>query len=577
MNSRFTAWRHPLIVTLPLLAILAGCTGGDSAKPKTHALATYSSATWEALPAVSDSDLVAGFGSWRSACTRLKADAVWGPTCAAAANVPQSAAEIRAFLKQNLDVYGLRAENDNPNGLITGYYEPVYPGSLTPTATANVPVYGVPEDMIIVSLDSIYPELKGKRLRGRLEGRVLKPYDDAATIESKGVKAPVVAYLTDPMNLQFLQIQGSGRIQTEDGKQLRIAYADQNGHPYRPIGRWLVEQGELKKEDVTMSAISNWAKANPTRIPQLLASNPSYVFFTRNPDSNEGPRGSLNVPLTAGYSAAVDRKVIPLGSLLWLSTTKPDGTPLVRPVAAQDTGGAIAGEVRADLFWGTGDAAGQLAGDMKQQGQIWMLWPKGKELPQVPQVADKPYRQKIAAFGSSYRSMHSSVGAAAGCDLLSLLSDRHKEKRSNQPHPDKPHHRTQCSPVSQVADDVQQATGDKQHGQHIDRHQLRRADQMRNDHCGSKRGRHFKAVQLRGMGATGDAIDAVEKVPWIVIVLEAETAGGLRHDRAHVRQENRDQHTPQSHCHNVVLFSIGEIGERSELHHQHADQHLPTG
>jgi membrane-bound lytic murein transglycosylase A len=112
------------------------------------------------------------------------------------------------------------------------------------------------------------------------------------------------------------------------------------------------------------------------------------VFFTRNPDSNEGPRGSLNVPLTAGYSAAVDRKVIPLGSLLWLSTTKPDGTALVRPVAAQDTGGAIAGEVRADLFWGTGDAAGQLAGDMKQQGQIWMLWPKGAALPQVPQVAD---------------------------------------------------------------------------------------------------------------------------------------------------------------------------------------------
>jgi membrane-bound lytic murein transglycosylase A len=151
----------------------------------------------------------------------------------------------------------------------------------------------------------------------------------------------------------------------------------------------LVEQGELKKEDVTMGAISNWAKANPARIPELLGSNPSYVFFTQNPDSNEGPRGSLNVPLTAGYSAAVDRKVIPLGSLLWLSTTKPDGTALVRPVAAQDTGGAIAGEVRADLFCGTGEAAGQLAGDMKQQGQIWMLWPKGAALPQVPQVADK--------------------------------------------------------------------------------------------------------------------------------------------------------------------------------------------
>ena len=120
-------------------------------------LATYVSAPWEALPSVSDADLLAGFGSWRSACTRLKADATWGPTCAAAANVPQTPQDVRNFLKQNLDVYGLRSGDNSPNGLITGYYEPVYPGSLTQTATANIPVYGVPEDMIIVSLDSIYP------------------------------------------------------------------------------------------------------------------------------------------------------------------------------------------------------------------------------------------------------------------------------------------------------------------------------------------------------------------------------------------------------------------------------------
>ena len=382
MNTRFKTWRHRLAWSLPMLALLAGCNGGSPEKPQPHAIATYVSASWDSLPAVSDNDLLAGFASWRSACTRLKADAVWGATCAASASVPQSATAVRDFLKNNLDVYGLRSANNTANGLITGYYEPVYPGSLTQTATANIPVYGVPEDMIIVALDSLYPELKGKRLRGRLEGRVLKPYDDAATIETKGVKAPVIAWLTDPMNLQFLQIQGSGRIQIADGRQLRIAYADQNGHPYRPIGRWLVDQGELKKEDVTMGAISDWAKANPTRIPELLGSNPSYVFFTRNPESNEGPRGSLNVPLTAGYSAAVDRKVIPLGSLLWLSTTRPDGSALVRPVAAQDTGGAITGEVRADLFWGTGDAAGDLAGNMKQKGAIWLLWPQKAALPQ---------------------------------------------------------------------------------------------------------------------------------------------------------------------------------------------------
>ena len=384
MNVTLKPWSRRLAWALPMIALLAGCDTGKHEKDKPHAIATYVSAPWEALPAVSDTDLQAGFESWRSACQRLKNDSVWGATCTAAANVPTTAVDIRGFLKEHLDVYGLRSADNSPNGLITGYYEPVYPGSLTETTTAHVPVFGVPDDLIIVNLESIYPELKGKRLRGRLEGRVLKPYDDAGTINQQGSTAQPIAWLTNPMDLQFLQIQGSGRIQLADGRQLRIGYGDQNGFPYRPIGRWLVEQGELKKEDVTMGAISAWAKAHPQRIPELLASNPSYVFFSARPDSNEGPRGSLNVPLTAGYSVAVDRKVVPLGSLLWLSTTRPDGTPIARPVAAQDTGGAITGEVRADLFWGTGDAAGELAGNMKQQGQIWMLWPKGLTPPKVP-------------------------------------------------------------------------------------------------------------------------------------------------------------------------------------------------
>ncbi|QVM90973.1 murein transglycosylase A [Pseudomonas entomophila] len=377
--------RH-LIWAFPALALLAGCNGGENAKPEPHAIATYANATWQDLPTVSDNDLLAGFQAWRNGCEKLTRDLVWAETCAAATGVAADPAQVRAFLQQNLQVHGLRSAENNANGLITGYYEPVYPGSLTRTEAAQVPVYGVPEDMIVVDLASVYPELKGKRLRGRLEGRVLKPYDTAEVINREGTKAPVLAWLTDPMDLQFLQIQGSGRVQLESGRQLRLGYADQNGHPYRPIGRWLIEQGQLKKEDVSMGAIHAWAQANPQRVPELLASNPSYVFFSARPDSNEGPRGSLNVPLTAGYSVAIDRKVIPLGSLLWLSTTRPDGSPVVRPVGAQDTGGAITGEVRADLFWGTGPAAGELAGNMKQQGQIWMLWPKGKPLPEVPEV-----------------------------------------------------------------------------------------------------------------------------------------------------------------------------------------------
>lgn len=374
----------PLAWALPVAILLAGCNGTDKdpVEPEPHT--TYSKADWSTLPEVTGADLQGGFTSWRSACTRLKADPNWGNLCSEAARLPASpsVAEISNFLQTHLDVYSLRSAEGSNDGLITGYYEPVYPGSLKPSATANVPIYGVPPDLIVVNLDSVYPELKGKRLRGRLEGRVIKPYDTAETINNKGLDAPVLAWLTDPMDLQFLQIQGSGRVQLDNGRQLRIGYADQNGHPYKPIGRWLVEQGELKKEDVTMATIHAWAAAHPQRVPELLASNPSYVFFTQNPDSNEGPRGSLNVPLTPGYSVAVDRKVIPLGSLVWLSTTEPNGNPIVRPVAAQDTGGAIAGEVRADFFVGTGAAAGQMAGDMKQKGNIWLLWPKGMALPQ---------------------------------------------------------------------------------------------------------------------------------------------------------------------------------------------------
>lgn len=385
--SVFPSWRQTLVAALAVL--LAACDNTDKPaepqKPAEPPHTTYRQASWDELPAVSDADLQAGFAAWRGACNpRLKSDPVWSAPCAAAASLPAapSATEIRSFLQGQLQVYSLRADGGSPDGLITGYYEPVYHGSLTRTEQAKVPVYGIPDDLVVVNLDSLYPELKGKRLRGRLEGRVLKPYDDAATIRAKGLKAPVVAWLSDPMDLQFLQIQGSGRVSLPDGSQARLAYADQNGHPYRPIGRWLVEQGQLPKEQVSMGSIAAWAKANPQRVPELLASNPSYVFFNRNPDSQEGPRGSLNVPLTAGYSVAIDRKVIPLGSLLWLSTTRPDdGAPLVRPVAAQDTGGAIAGEVRADLFWGTGDAAGDLAGNMKQKGNIWLLWPKGQPLP----------------------------------------------------------------------------------------------------------------------------------------------------------------------------------------------------
>lgn len=394
------ALRHPARLSaflLPFVALFAGCkpetqvppapsepeisAPAPAPEPEPIALSPYEPVEWSQLPAASDHDLVQGYQAWSSACQRLAKDPVWSPVCAQLPS-PATPDTIRTFLHTQLTPYRLRTPEGNNKGLVTGYYEPVYRGAKAYSPEYPVPVYGPPADMITVSLESIYPELQGKRLRGRLEGNRLVPYDNAEQIRELGVNAKAIAWLNNPMDLQFLQIQGSGRIQLPNGEQLRVGYADQNGHPYRPIGRWLIEQGELDASAVNMNSIRSWAEANPARLNELLASNPSYVFFSTRPANNEGPRGSLNVPLTAGYSVAIDRKVIPLGSLLWLSTTRPDTQEaVIRPVAAQDTGGAIVGEVRVDLFWGTGPEAGDLAGHMKQDGEVWLLWPNGINLP----------------------------------------------------------------------------------------------------------------------------------------------------------------------------------------------------
>jgi membrane-bound lytic murein transglycosylase A len=340
----------------------------------------YQARNWKELPAWQDDQLIQGWQAWLKGCTKPRA--AWIKTCNAAKAVPVQSSAIRQFIETHLTPYQLINPDGKDTGLITGYYEPVYAGSLTRTAQAKHPVHAPPKDMITVALEEVYPELKGKRLRGRVIGNKLLPYPDRGEIVAKGIDAPVLAWLTDPMDVQFLQIQGSGRVQLADGSQLRLGYADQNGRPYKPVGRWLVEQGLLPANEVTMQSINAWAKANPNRVNELLNSNPSYVFFRSLPPSNEGPIGSLGVPLSAGYSIAIDPNTVPLGSLVFIATTRPDNAGGIhRMVAAQDTGGAIRGTVRADFFWGTGDAAGELAGKMKQEGQLWLLWPKNEPLP----------------------------------------------------------------------------------------------------------------------------------------------------------------------------------------------------
>lgn len=337
-------------------------------------------ADWSDLPGWQDDDLAAAWPAFIQSCRTLQRQPSWLDVCTAAGRqAPTDSDTLRDWFESRFNVYRIQQADGSGDGLITGYYEPLLHGSRTLTPTYRYPVYGPPDDLLLIDLSSLYPELKNLRLRGRLDGRKVVPYYTRQEIDSG--KAPVrgkeLAWVDDPVALFFLQVQGSGRIQMEDGSLLRVGYADQNGYPYRSIGRWLVDHGELTLDKASMEGIEDWARRNPDRLPELLSANPSYVFFRILPDSGGGPLGALGVPLTPERSIAVDPNALPLGAPVWLATTQPDSTePLDRLVMAQDTGGAIRGNVRADFFWGFGDEAGQKAGAMKQKGQMWLLLPK---------------------------------------------------------------------------------------------------------------------------------------------------------------------------------------------------------
>lgn len=339
---------------------------------------TLKPADWSSVANWQDDTASEAWPAFLQSCTTLVKRTVWQAVCAdaAAMNAPDDAT-VRAFFEQRFQPWQATQEDGSAEGLVTGYYEPLLKGDRVRTERARHPLYAVPDDLVTVDLASIYPELKNLRLRGRLAGNKLVPYATRKEIEATPDGLRAIAWAEDPVDLFFLQIQGSGRIELPDGTHLRVGYADQNGHPYQSIGKLLVERGELKLEQASMQGIKDWGARNPDKLPELLAANPSYVFFRELPNGLTGPLGALGVPLTGGRSIAIDPRFIPLGAPVFLATTQPNSPePLNRLVMAQDTGGAIRGGVRADFFWGFGDAAGELAGRMKQRGRLWVLLPR---------------------------------------------------------------------------------------------------------------------------------------------------------------------------------------------------------
>lgn len=368
--------------------MLAGCNTAPvspsvpASKPANRSSELLQAADFSSLPGWQQDDLRQAWPAFIASCKVLVRKPEWAEPCTVAQDVDASQEQaVRMFFEAFFTPVQVLNQDGSSDGLITGYYEPLLRGAHKRGGVFQTPLYAVPDDLLTIDLASVYPELKGMRLRGRLVGNKVMPYPTRAElVRTHALAGKELLWVDDPIEAFFLQVQGSGRVKLADSNEtVRLAYADQNGQPYKSIGRYLVDKGELTLDQASAQNIKAWFLAHPSRQQELLNANPSYVFFREEKltDPNQGPKGSLGVPLTPLRSIAVDARFIPLGVPVFLSTTQPGSdAPLERLVMAQDTGGAIRNPVRADYFWGFGAQAGEQAGRMKQRGRLWILLPK---------------------------------------------------------------------------------------------------------------------------------------------------------------------------------------------------------
>ncbi len=328
----------------------------------------------------------AAWPALQASCQALKKRADWNRVCAVGLMVDAGdLVAMREYFETHFQPFRVINGDGTDSGLITGYYEPILHGSRTRQGAFQIPLYRRP------------PQL-GK---GALPAR-------AELLRNPALRGNEVVWVDDAVEAAFLQIQGSGRIRLPDGSVMRVGFGGTNDQPFRSFGKRLLDRGEITSAQATMQGIKAWARANPARVEEMLNVNPRYVFFRELPPSNDGPVGALGVLLTAERSIAVDPATIPLGVPVFLSTTRPLSTePIQRLMFAQDTGSAIKGGVRADFFWGAGDAAGETAGRMKQGGRMWVLMPRSQAatfnlglarplIHDAPRLAHRPLH---AAFG----------------------------------------------------------------------------------------------------------------------------------------------------------------------------------
>lgn len=333
--------------------------------PYTSAITGFKPVDWQQISGWQTDDLTQAWPAWLKSCEALrkrKSEVQWAEVCARVIGISaEDGVAIRRYFETYFQAYETFAlSNNNYSGLVTGYYEPVMNGSRQRTSLFTVPLYAYPK-----AWQKVKPNPAPTR---------------AELMSANNLTGSELVWVQDPVAAAFMQIQGSGKIRLNDGQVLRLGFAGTNDQPFKSFAQWLLNQGYITRSEATMQGIQQWARNNPQRVEEMLNANPRFVFFKVLPSNvaaDLGPIGALGVPLTTERSIAVDRYSLPLGAPVFLSTTRPSSTQtLQRLVMAQDTGTAIVGAVRADYYWGSGEAAGELAGRMKQAGRAWLLLPR---------------------------------------------------------------------------------------------------------------------------------------------------------------------------------------------------------
>lgn len=397
------AWSAPRVLSALILALLTACQTappGPSPEP----------VGFDRLPGWSADRLSEAMPAFRLSCRRLSSfgpetslggmpdgtavlaagtvAGTWAPVCAAADSVPDGDDRAaRAFFEKYLEAHAM-SYGEGGRALFTGYYEPEVAGARQRGGVYQTPIYRRPGNLVQVATGPDPRGLRvgqrahpGKRTAGRAAAPRVIPVPDRAGIVHGALagRGLELAWLADPIDAFFLQIQGSGRVLLANGEVMRVGYAGTNGRPYVAVGKVLMDRGEMERDQVSMQSIRAWLNAHPDQANAVMNANPSYVFFREVEDvsPDQGAVGALGVPLTPMRSLAVDRAFVALGVPIYIATTDPvDGKPIRRLVLAQDTGGAIKGPVRGDIFFGWGKDAEERAGLMKGSGAAWVLLPR---------------------------------------------------------------------------------------------------------------------------------------------------------------------------------------------------------